>query len=262
VTEEQLRKVFDPYGTIVELSILRGPDGFSKGCAFLKYEHRQEAISAINACHGQVFMPVRRHLLHSFLLFFFYWTLLFTYFFHIGRSSKLSGEIRWRTQEEGRRQQTTTTGLLTRLEKPATPTINPTDGLLHLSIPIIPNLPQHLHKWTWRMYCLLFAYWEIYTDSLLNFPLKALTTIRRIRPNYQLDATRFSSFPTRTVHQPIGQPARSSRRIQPLHNQHKRTTHPHATARKIWWWLLSTRRYPNPQRCIPLHVLGCWRPNP
>ena len=59
VNEDQLRKVFEKYGNIVELSILRGSDGASKGCAFLKYEHRQEAINAINACHGQVYMQVR-----------------------------------------------------------------------------------------------------------------------------------------------------------------------------------------------------------
>ncbi|XP_050347122.1 CUGBP Elav-like family member 4 [Nymphalis io] len=56
-TEEDVRQLFTPYGTIEECSILRGPDGSSKGCAFVKYSSHQEAQAAITSLHGSQTMP-------------------------------------------------------------------------------------------------------------------------------------------------------------------------------------------------------------
>ncbi|XP_022252146.1 CUGBP Elav-like family member 4 isoform X1 [Limulus polyphemus] len=56
-TEEDVRQLFQPYGTIEECTILRGPDGQSKGCAFVKFGSHVEAQTAINALHGSQTMP-------------------------------------------------------------------------------------------------------------------------------------------------------------------------------------------------------------
>ncbi|CAB0037678.1 unnamed protein product [Trichogramma brassicae] len=56
-TEEDVRQLFNDYGTIEECTILRGPDGTSRGCAFIKFASYQEAQSAINSLHGSQTMP-------------------------------------------------------------------------------------------------------------------------------------------------------------------------------------------------------------
>ncbi|KAL1419801.1 hypothetical protein MTO96_004713 [Rhipicephalus appendiculatus] len=56
-TEDDVRQLFQSYGTIEECTILRGPDGQSKGCAFVKFSTHTEAQAAINALHGSQTMP-------------------------------------------------------------------------------------------------------------------------------------------------------------------------------------------------------------
>uniref|UniRef100_A0A670YT57 RRM domain-containing protein n=1 Tax=Pseudonaja textilis TaxID=8673 RepID=A0A670YT57_PSETE len=57
-SEDDVRRLFEAFGNIEECTILRGPDGNSKGCAFVKYSSHAEAQAAINALHGSQTMPV------------------------------------------------------------------------------------------------------------------------------------------------------------------------------------------------------------
>ncbi|NXG93773.1 CELF3 protein, partial [Stercorarius parasiticus] len=56
-SEDDVRRLFEPFGQIEECTILRGPDGASKGCAFVKYGNHAEAQAAINSLHGSQTMP-------------------------------------------------------------------------------------------------------------------------------------------------------------------------------------------------------------
>ncbi|XP_077569243.1 LOW QUALITY PROTEIN: CUGBP Elav-like family member 1 [Stigmatopora nigra] len=49
--ENDMRLMFSPYGQIEECRILRGPDGLSRGCAFVTFTARQMAQSAIKSMH-------------------------------------------------------------------------------------------------------------------------------------------------------------------------------------------------------------------
>ncbi|XP_060936854.1 CUGBP Elav-like family member 3 isoform X1 [Limanda limanda] len=56
-SDEDVRRLFEPFGSIDECTVLRGPDGTSKGCAFVKYQGHTEAQAAINSLHGSRTMP-------------------------------------------------------------------------------------------------------------------------------------------------------------------------------------------------------------
>ncbi|XP_032090151.1 CUGBP Elav-like family member 3 [Thamnophis elegans] len=56
-SDEDVRKMFEPFGTIDECTVLRGPDGTSKGCAFVKFQMHAEAQAAISMLHGSRTLP-------------------------------------------------------------------------------------------------------------------------------------------------------------------------------------------------------------
>ncbi|GAV79070.1 RRM_1 domain-containing protein [Cephalotus follicularis] len=53
VSEEEVSNLFSKYGTIKDLQILRGSQQTSKGCAFLKYETKEQALAALEAVNGK-----------------------------------------------------------------------------------------------------------------------------------------------------------------------------------------------------------------
>ncbi|XP_076888603.1 disease resistance-like protein DSC1 [Bidens hawaiensis] len=53
VSEEEVLTLFSQHGTIKDLQILRGSQETSKGCAFVKYETKEQAVSAIESLNGK-----------------------------------------------------------------------------------------------------------------------------------------------------------------------------------------------------------------
>ncbi|KAM9418180.1 CUGBP Elav-like family member 3 isoform 5-T7 [Salvelinus alpinus] len=56
-SDADVRKMFEAFGCIEECTVLRGPDGTSKGCAFVKYQNNVEAAAAISTLHGSRTLP-------------------------------------------------------------------------------------------------------------------------------------------------------------------------------------------------------------
>ncbi|XP_030226399.1 CUGBP Elav-like family member 3 isoform X2 [Gadus morhua] len=56
-SDEDVRRLFEAFGHIDECTVLRGPDGTSKGCAFVKFQGHTEAQAAINSLHGSRTLP-------------------------------------------------------------------------------------------------------------------------------------------------------------------------------------------------------------
>ncbi|XP_048442916.1 RNA-binding protein BRN1 [Pyrus x bretschneideri] len=53
VSEVEVSDLFSQYGTVKDLQILRGSQQTSKGCAFLKYETKHQALAALEAINGK-----------------------------------------------------------------------------------------------------------------------------------------------------------------------------------------------------------------
>ncbi|KAF1892121.1 hypothetical protein Lal_00036477 [Lupinus albus] len=53
VSEVEVSALFSNYGTVKDLQILRGSQQTSKGCAFLKYETKEQALAALEAINGK-----------------------------------------------------------------------------------------------------------------------------------------------------------------------------------------------------------------
>ena len=52
VEEDTVRQLFEPYGEIKGIFLIRSTDGIKKGCAFVKYSERESAMAAIQSLHG------------------------------------------------------------------------------------------------------------------------------------------------------------------------------------------------------------------
>ena len=55
-SEDDVRDIFIKYGEVEEVYILRDKSGDSRGCAFVRYANRDEALSAIEALHHKLTM--------------------------------------------------------------------------------------------------------------------------------------------------------------------------------------------------------------
>lgn len=48
--EQEVRQLFNGYGSIEECTVLRDQNGQSKGCAFVTFSTKQNAMAAIKVC--------------------------------------------------------------------------------------------------------------------------------------------------------------------------------------------------------------------
>lgn len=69
--DETVRMMFQKFGQIEELTVLKDKDGFSRGCAFIKFATRQQAQLAINEMHGSEIMHVSINEYNTFISSFF-----------------------------------------------------------------------------------------------------------------------------------------------------------------------------------------------
>ena len=76
LSENNVRQIFGPFGTIEECTILRDATGSSKGCAFITYDTKSSAVNAIKSMnHSQtmeVTFTMSRLLSFSSALIFFF----------------------------------------------------------------------------------------------------------------------------------------------------------------------------------------------
>lgn len=56
--EENLYNIFIQHGDLREVHIIRGPEGASKGCAFIKFVEQDAALLAIEYMHDVVPMVI------------------------------------------------------------------------------------------------------------------------------------------------------------------------------------------------------------
>jgi len=54
LSENDLYRMFSPFGNLAEIHIMRNSDGMSKGCAFIKYTSQESALRAIERYHDRV----------------------------------------------------------------------------------------------------------------------------------------------------------------------------------------------------------------
>lgn len=66
VREETIRQLFEPFGEISGVYIIRNNDGVKKGCAFVKYVERESAIQAIERMNDQAVEGAERPLIVKF----------------------------------------------------------------------------------------------------------------------------------------------------------------------------------------------------
>jgi len=67
VAETTIRELFDPFGEITGVYLIRSNDGIKKGCAFVKYAQRESAIAAIDALNEKLTLEgVQRPLIVKF----------------------------------------------------------------------------------------------------------------------------------------------------------------------------------------------------
>lgn len=58
LSENNVRQIFAPFGTIEECTVLRDATGSSKGCAFITYDTKSSAMNAIESMNHSQTMEV------------------------------------------------------------------------------------------------------------------------------------------------------------------------------------------------------------